>query len=304
MTALRSFPVVIFEETPTVIGAMRFPRNFPILATAAALVALLSSCASFSLYGPRKVDRSSSIVSFLYPDARDPLVTPSVPVLRLPLRVGLAFVPEASNKRREDFSDAQKSALLERIAAQFKNRAFIQSIQVIPSSYLRPGGSFANLDQIRNLLGVDVMVLVAYDQMQFTDANKLSLAYWTIVGAYLIKGNKNDTHTLLEAVVYDIPSRKLLFRAPGVSHVSAGSTAIEIRQRLREDSAKGFELATNDLIKNLKAKLTAFQERLKQSPGEAKIEHRPGYTGVGLLPSWFAAGLLLLGAARWMVRRS
>lgn len=277
---------------------MRIPRIFPALILSAVLGVFLSSCDTLDLYGPRKVDRSSSIVSYLYPDTHDPLVRPSVPVLRLPLRVGLAFVPEARSNRPEDFSDAQKSALLERVAAQFKNRNFIQSIEVIPSSYLRPGGSFANLDQIRSLLGVDVMVLVAYDQMQFTNANKLSLAYWTIVGAYLIKGNKNDTHTLLEAVVYDIPSRKLLFRAPGVSNLSAGSTAVEVRQRLRADSAKGFDQATDDLIKNLKTELTAFQERLKRSPGEAKIEHRPGYAGGGWFPSWFAAGLLLLFVAR------
>lgn len=70
---------------------------------------------------------------------------------------------------------------MERVAAEFKGRDYIQSIEIIPTSYLRPAGGFANLNQVRSLLGVDVIALVAYDQAQFTNENILSLAYWTIV---------------------------------------------------------------------------------------------------------------------------
>jgi len=264
---------------------------------------LLSSCATFGLYSPRKVDRSSSVVAYLYPDKNAPLITPSVPVLQLPLRVGVAFVPEDSSRNPGEFTEAQKSTLLERVAAEFRSRHFIASIEVIPTSYLRPGGGFDNLDQIRGLMGIDVIALVAYDQMQFTDQNKLSLAYWTIVGAYVIKGDQNDTHTLMEAVVYDIPSRKLLFRASGASHISATSTVVDLRERLRTDSAKGFAQATDDLVKNLSTQLTTFQERVKSAPGEVQIEHRPGYEGGGLFAAWFVAALAWLGVARCRIRR-
>ena len=37
---------------------------------------------------------------------------------------------------------------------------------------------------------------------QFTDEGLASFAYWTIIGAYIIPGEKNDTHTMLDAVVY------------------------------------------------------------------------------------------------------
>jgi rhombotail lipoprotein len=267
----------------------------------AALVFLTAGCHGWG--GPRKTEKSSSVVDYLYPRQQEPLVTPGVPVLRLPLRVGLAFVPSGGprgSQARHDFSEQQKNELLARVADQFREHKFIQSIEIIPTTYLRPGGGFENLDQVRSLLGLDVVALVAYDQLQFTDQNKLSLAYWTIVGAYLIKGNRNDTHTLLEAVVYDIPSRKLLFRAPGANQIGASSTVVEVDQRLRQDSTRSFDLAANDLIANLKKELAAFQERVKSAPAGselARIEHRPGYTGGGTTGPLAALLLLLVLAA-------
>lgn len=274
----------------------------------AAIVGVTAGCHGWG--GPRKTERSSSVVDYLYPREAQPLVTPGVPVLRLPLRVGLAFVPAGGARgyqARADFSEQQKNDLLERVAAQFRDQKFIQSIEIIPTTYLRPGGGFENLDQVRSLLGLDVVALVAYDQLQFTDQNKLSLAYWTIVGAYFIRGNKNDTHTLLEAVVYDIPSRKLLFRAPGANQVGANSTVIEVDQRLRDDSGRSFALAADDLIANLKRELAAFQERVKSAPAGsevARIEHRPGYTGGGALGPALLLALLGLAGAGWIGRRA
>lgn len=252
---------------------------------------LLSGC--FSTRGPRKTERSSSVVSYLYPDQANPLPPTSIPVLRLPLRVGIAFVPGKS-----DISEQQKTVLLQRVAAEFKGRDYIQSIELVPSTYLRAGGGFANLNQVRSLLGVDVIALVAYDQVQFTSNNLLSLSYWTIVGAYIFSGNKNDTQTLMEAAVYDIASRHLLFRAPGASRVEAGAAAAYVQQRLRTDSTAGFDAATTELITNLKLQLETFRERVKNAPGEVRIEHRPGYTGGGSLGACFASILGLLFLAR------
>lgn len=261
------------------------------------LALLVTACVGFR--GPRKTEKSSSVVEFLYPQQSEPLITPGVPVLRLPLRVGVAFVPAGAGRNwAGDFTEAQKSNLLRRVAEEFKANPFIASIDVIPTTYLRAGGGFDNLDRVKALLGLDVVVLVAYDQVQFTDQNKLSLAYWTIVGAYVFHGNKNDTDTLLEAIVYDIPSRKLLFRAPGSNRMKATSTGIEVRDNLRKDSAESFERAADDLIVNLKTELAAFRERIKQAPDQVRIEHRPGYTGGGALGPWFVGVLALLGLVR------
>ena len=254
----------------------------------------------FGLWG--KTSRSSSVVGYLYPNQNNPLPPTSIPVLRLPLRVGIAFVP-ASNNEEQGISEMQKAVLMQRVADEFKGRDYIQSIEIIPATYLRPAGGFDNLDQVRNLLNVDVVALVAYDQVQFTKENLLSLSYWTIVGAYIFEGNKNDTQTLVEAAVYDIASRHLLFRAPGVSRVQAGVAGIYVDQGLRGDSGKGLDLAIANLIPNLKTQLEEFRERIKRSPGEVQIEHRPGYSGGGELGGVFVAALVLLGLARWRAAR-
>ena len=264
--------------------------------------------------GVRKKTQSTSVVNYLYPDQINPLAPTSIPVLRLPLRVGVAFVPTGSGpgsgpnrtyvgRTDQAMSELNKSALLERVAAEFKGRDYIQSIEIIPSTYLRAGGGFPNLDQIRSILGIDVIALVSYDQVQFTDNNFLSLTYWTIVGAYVFHGNQNDTQTLLEAAVYDIPSRHLLFRAPGGSEVKAGAAGVYVDQRLRADSARGFTDATGELIVNLKAQLEDFRVRVKQSPEMVKIEHRPGYTGGGSFGGAFAGGIALLVLARGVAGR-
>jgi len=268
---------------------------------------LCGGCYSMWGGGPRQTERSSSVVNYLYPGENNPLPPTTVPVLRLPLRVGIAFVPSGNTRnyyQDSAITEVQKTALMERVAAEFKGRDYIQSIEIVPSSYLRPAGGFSNLNQVRGLLGVDVIALVAYDQVQFTNENLLSLAYWTIVGAYIFHGNKNDTDTLMEAAVYDIASRHLLFRAPGASHVEAGTAAVYVEQRKRIDGGKGFDLATDDLIKNLKTQLEAFRERVKQSPGEVQIERKPGYTGAGAFGGLFAVTLAALGLARWLWRKN
>jgi rhombotail lipoprotein len=278
------------------------------------VIALLGSvmrcggCYSMWGGGPRRTERSSSVVNYLYPGQNNPLPPTDVRVLRLPLRVGIAFVPSGNTRnyyQDSAITEVQKTALMERVVAEFKGRDYIQSIEIVPSTYLRPAGGFANLNQVRSLLSVDVIALVAYDQVQFTNENILSLAYWTVVGAYIFHGNKNDTDTLMEAAVYDIASRHLLFRAPGVSHVEGTTAAVYVEQRKHADGATGFDRATDDLIKNLKVQLETFRERVKNAPGEvARIEHKPGYTGGGELGGLFAATLGMLGLARWLWRKN
>ena len=274
---------------------------------------LLSTSACVSLFHPReRGHESSSVVAYLYPNQTDPLPPTSVPLLRIPLRVGVLFVPPSGKNARggyyqpnSGFSEAQKMLLLDRVAKEFRGHDFIESIEIVPTTYLRPGGGFANLDQLRALLRIDVVALVAYDQVQFTSENFLSLTYWTVVGAYLFHGNKNDTQTLMEAAVYDIPSRHLLFRAPGASKVQAGAASVYLAENLRNDSTQGLEHATGDLIKNLKVQLEDFRTRAKQAPGSvAKIERKPGYTGGGNSGMAFATMLVLMcGARAWLRRR-
>jgi rhombotail lipoprotein len=121
------------------------------------------------------------------------------------------------------------------------------------------------------MYGIDVIALLSYDQAQFTDEGLMSITYWTIVGAYVIPGEKNDTHTMLDAVIYDIKSRKMLFRAPGTAHTKGVATPANLGEQLRADSNRGFSSAAKALIINLDEQLALFREKVKGRPTEYKI---------------------------------
>jgi len=272
------------------------------LLTAIVLIGVIAGC------GARHTHYSSSAVQFLYPKKQEKQ-KPQIPALSLPLKVGIAFVPEVSGsstyyRHSNTFTENDKMKLLEEISEHFKQYEFVHSIEIIPSGYLRPEGGFTNLDQIQTMYGIDVIALVSYDQHQFTDEDALSLSYWTIVGAYVVPGEKNDTHTMVDAVVYDIKSRKLLFRAPGVSLIKGTATPVNVSKKLREDSIEGFKLASRDLIVNLDVQLQLFKKKVKDMPQEYKITKKPGYTGGGsidmllLLFIASAGGIALRGRRR------
>lgn len=254
----------------------------------------------------RERHHSASVVDFLYPNTKKPAtVAPGVPVLALPIRVGIAFVPSSGSGyyRHSTLSEAQKTGLLQQVADYFKKYPFVKDIELIPSAYLRPQGSFANLDQIRTMFGVDVIALVSYDQVQFTDQSFLGLTYWTIVGAYIVPAEKNDTHTMVDTVVYDIASRKMLFRAPGNNLVKGVSTPVNLSEQLRLDSGTGLNEATKEMIANLDQQLALFKDKVKQRPTEYRVVHTPGYTGGGSVDGLLVMLMIMLAGAFVWLRR-
>jgi rhombotail lipoprotein len=280
-------------------GLWLLPLLFPLL---------FSACIS------QQRSTQSSVVEYLYPSDKNVVVEPTIPRLQLPLKVGVAFVPEGET--RYDYisgsgalTEAKKSLLLEQVAANFRPLDYVKTIQVIPSAYLAPGGSFSNLDQIKTMYGIDVIALVSYDQVQFTDEGLLSLSYWTIVGMYAVSGEKNDTSTLVDTVVYDIGSRKMLFRAPGQSRIKGNATPINLNEELRSDSVEGFEQATAAMIFNLQHQLGEFEQRVQDADEEVQVVYSPGYSGggggggsMGLAGTIMLLGLLI--AVRYRKYRS
>lgn len=251
---------------------------------------------------------AASVVDFLYPDIKNPVaVKTGVPVLTLPLRVGIAFVP-GSDYRGSALTEKQKMDLMQQVAGHFKKYPYVKDIELIPSAYLKPKGGFANLDQIRTMYGVDVIALVSYDQVQFTDQDFLSLTYWTIVGAYVVPGEKNDTSTMLDTVVFDIPSRKMLFRAPGIHHIKGRATPANLSEELRLDSETGFNEAAKQMIENLDLQLAVFKDKVKERPQEYKVvrtaEYQARSGGGSLDMAWMALILALGGAFAWRQRRA
>jgi len=224
---------------------------------------------------------ASSVVDYLYAGQTGQVIQPGIPTLRLPLRVGIAFVPASDYASNPVISEKLQLDLLEEVRASFQELEFVDSIEAIPTVYLRPRGGFTNLNQMRTMFGIDVMVLLSYDQIQFTGEGFSSISYWTLVGAYVIQGEQNDTHTMIDAAVYDIASRKLLFRAPGVSQVKGKATPIGQKDQLRLDREEGFDLAAKDLIPNLHARLEVFKEEVKTEKIKAEVVYSSGYSGAG-----------------------
>jgi len=272
------------RETSNPTMTKKFKTKWLALGVVATAAVLAAGCDTFM--GSREHHRATNLYSYLYSGQKEHVDTPAVPVLSLPLRVGIAFVPAGGGGKNNfsysedlNFSESQKTELMKQISGQFKQYPFVKSIELIPTAYLTPKGGFANLDQIRTMYDVDVMTLLSYDQVQFTDEGMLSLTYWTIVGAYVIPGEKNDTRTMMDAAVYDIASRKLLFRAPGIGNVKGSATPINLSEELRDNSRAGFEKAATNLVANLKVQLADFKERVTNAPTEYKVEFKPGYTG-------------------------
>ncbi len=256
---------------------MKFWNICKLLLLATTTLILMTSCGIQT-----KHHRSSSVVQYLYPNKYNHVEVPGIPRLALPLRVGIAFVPENTVKSQA-LTETDKMDLMKEVSQHFKKYDFVKSIELIPSAYFRNDGGFSNLDQVRTMYGIDVITLLSYDQTQFTDEGLASITYWTIIGAYIIPGEKNDTHTMVDATVYDILSRKMLFRAPGTSHIKSNATPVNLTEQLRKDSLESFKFASADLIKNLDTQLQLFKEKIKEAPEDYQITHRPGYTGGGSL---------------------
>jgi rhombotail lipoprotein len=258
----------------------------------------ISACSSLLMSNGNKRAISSSLMEFLYPDetSRAEHVA-EIPTLTLPVKVGLAFVP-STNWARDGINSSQQIALLENVKKSFMQYDFINNIEIIPSDYLKGGQGFETLEQVSRLYDVDVMALVSYDQVTQSTEKKAALLYCTIVGMYVIPANENSVQTFVDTAVFDVKSRKMLFRAPGISKLEESSTAIKIDAVLAEKSIEGFTLAVDDMNKNLDAELSRFRTRVKEE-NVAKIERRAGYSGGSL--AYF--GLLVLGATMVLRRK-
>lgn len=243
-----------------------------------ALIAMLTIAVTTGCTTPgaaREIKQSASIVEYLYPAATTaPRMEPGVALLRPPVRVGLAFVPGDAKAR--SLPEAEKMKLLERTKAAFARQPYVGAIEIIPTQYLRAGGGFDNLKQVSRMFNVDIMAMVSYDQVHFTDTNSLAFLYWTIVGAYVVNGNEFDIKTMLDVSVFDVASRKLLFRAPGTSQINGGSNWANYSERARAAQIEGYQKAVDQLIPQLNTEIEAFRERLKAA-ADIRMEPQPGY---------------------------
>lgn len=229
---------------------------------------LMLGCAT-----PETVSRKSSLTEYLAgtKDTAVPAAAEGPAKLQLPLRMGIAFVPGTSGARTGAtlsgpgvgaLAPDQEERLNERVAAIFRAKPWTQSFKVIPSRYLTQKGGFRDLQQVATTFGVDVVALLSVDQIQFSSPAWYSWTYWTLVGAYMVQGDKNDTTTLVDAAVYHVPSRTFLFRAGGVGQVKGSSTWSSREDAFRQQAQQSLDLAMGDLSKNLDTGVAGFKQDL------------------------------------------
>ncbi len=240
----------------------------PILPALLAALALLAiGCAA-----PETVQRRSSLAAYLgTKSAPAAEVAPGPARLQLPLRLGVAFVPADAGQRTGSLNTAapanpvdpaQEQELHKQMADLFGQKPWALSFKIIPALYLAKGGGFEDLGQVAQSFGVDVVALVSVDQVQFSSPRWYSWTYWTLVGAYMVKGDKNDTTTLVDAAVYHVPSRTFLFRAGGVGTVKGSSTWSGREDAFRQQSRESLALAMANLSTSLDQGVAGFKQDL------------------------------------------
>lgn len=265
----------------------------------------MAGCTSFFSDARSRGGVSSSVVDYLYPPgtAFEPAVE-GVPEIKLPARVGLMFVP--SSRQPAGMTLADRQALLEKVRESFKGQPFIDRIEIIPDTYLRPRGGFENLEQVARLHGFDVAAMVSYDQVTTTGDGAASVLYWTIVGAYTIPATRNQVTTFVDTSVFDLKSRTLLFRAPGQDQRDARSTAIGAEDAIDRLANEGFRASVDGMIANLNTAIPEFGRRARDE-GQVKLVDRRsgrgwGTGGGGSVQGW-ELGLLLATLVLLLVRR-
>jgi rhombotail lipoprotein len=255
----------------------------------------LGGCANLQCfsYCQRHTQNSSSLVDFLYPNGAEPPALNSQPQLRLPLRVGLAFLP-SNSAAAASLDAAHQEALLQEIRKRFVSRKFIAEIVVIPDYYLQGKRGYEGLQGVQRLYGIDLMALVSYDQVAHEDDNNWSLGYLTIVGAYVLKGTRHDVSTLVDLAVVDPATRSLVLRAGGFDTRHGTVSLINENRRLRESATDGFNAATQQMIDHFDDALTTFEHDVREGKANVKVVSNHGKPTLGGGGSLSRLCLLLL----------
>jgi len=239
---------------------------------AAASVLVICGLVSFLACRPVTTQRQSNLMDYLATNEGG-AASEGMARISNPLRVGVVFIPGGATKSTDAqmdrefgrvlISQEQEAKLTTIIQEHLARQPWIADCKVIPSTYLTPGGGFGDLNKISHMYGLDVMMLVSVNQVQFTDPKLRSWTYATVVGAYTIKGEKNDTNTFVDGAVFHVPTRTLLLRAGGVNNLKASSTIIQRGEQLRQNSIEGLTLAVQDLCSKLDDAALAFQAEVK-----------------------------------------
>jgi rhombotail lipoprotein len=294
----------------------RHKKKLRLLAVAS-LALLLSGCGILSgneclFRCGEKRAASTPLVQFLYGSDQRVPKRDEVVTLQLPIRVGLAFLPTRSGNSDEGPTPTERERILGSIRSSFSGLPYVSEIVPLPAYYFdvsRTDG-MRQLEQLARLQRLDLVALISYDQRTQVSENRRSFAYLTIVGTLFVKGNHNETQTIIDMAVVEPTGRSLVLRAGGISSTANTVTAIDQPGKLRKQQRVGYDQATDALIANFRTELTDFESRVRAGTADVKVvrQARSGSGGSGaldpvLLALTFVAVVFLSRRRRAVVRR-
>ncbi|MBK6852608.1 MAG: rhombotarget lipoprotein [Burkholderiales bacterium] len=259
------------------------PLAMPLGLGAAGLAGTLVGCAAMEKENKQR--QVASVLSFLYPgkDTPEP-ASAQVAEIKVPFRIGVVFVPDEKLVADQRLPEPERQMLAGKVRDAFASYPFVSRIEAVPSLYLQPGGSFANLDRVAALLNLDVLALISYDLVQHADATGWSFLYWTGVGAYVIEGDRYDVLTAVECTVFDVKSRRLLMRAAGTARDKGEASLISFGEKARAARSKSLGIAVDQMTLALKGEVARFRETAPKDP-MIKLVLPPGYDPKSAVPA-------------------
>jgi rhombotail lipoprotein len=228
-----------------------------ILIILTACLTLCEGCAHCT--GISTVQRQSNLATFLFGGSEPKRPVQKVP-LKLPARVGVTFAP--GDPGTANIPETTKKQIIEAVRSQLaKHPRYVAGAQSIPPMYLQPKGGVNNLEQVAEQFDLDVIVILGASQFQKLGRNPLA-AFMdvAVIGAFVIPGNSVDTSTVLEAAIYHVPSRALIFRTDGADTKSSRSTLYGSAQSAQDDAVTSIEDASQKLVVSIADALVGFEK--------------------------------------------
>ena len=197
----------------------------------------------------------SSVVDYLYSNEQGVALSPFVALLKFPLKVGIGFAPSKVQYHQRIIDETERVKLMRRVQGILK-KYNMGDTKIIPSAFFEQNGGFEHLKEIKKLYDIDLIVLVSYDYLKFTDNTPNHITYWGIIGGDIVESRENLIHTMVNASLFDIESKKLAFISSGVSRIRG---KIDAKQQ-----KKGFLVASEMLLKDLNLRLSLLSKRKKK----------------------------------------
>ncbi|MEI6542172.1 MAG: rhombotarget lipoprotein [Methylococcales bacterium] len=176
--------------------------------------------------------------------------------LKLPTSVGIVFVHGTGYQHLPDTAlHMAADKLKEQLLA---NPKFVRSVFVVANDDIKTKVSL--LDRIKTLYGVEVIVLVSYQQDQRTLQSGMGrLADLTVFGSFLIPAVEIKTETIIDGKVIHIADNSLIFKASGADGRSESSTSYSLDGVVIEESIKGLLAATTNFGNSLSQTISRYQ---------------------------------------------